>query len=304
MRPINLCIVLTSLVAAPPCAAQTGAILGNTAPEITQMPAQRLLAAGGSGHKDRTPQQRAYSAGVLAQFNDTERAGAEALRVGDFVAAEGDFRESLTTSPRRYSYFGLGAALAGQGRTAEAIEAYRAGIYKPHIIDVQNDISMHGQFSPNVRDCPGATDAEAWMKYALLLSQTGQGEEAVAIYKGALPRVPDAGALGLDASLASGTLTPVEFQAGTHMALGLCATFGGTDTQAMGEFGEALRLRPDSPLTNYYYGYGWRHLALKGRARATLAPQAKAAFQKAASLGEGDVKKNAEEALKAFAPPR
>jgi len=283
MKPIVILFALTGVASALPCTAQS--------PVVHQRRHGFPL----------SPELKAR----LALGGEMERAGAEALRNRDFVAAEGDFRDSIRASSWAPGYYGLGEALAGQGRTVEAIEAYRVGIYgPPYTVAVLNDIPVHGQYNPDVRECAGEAGAQAWMKYALLISQTGVSTEAIVIYKKALAQLPHVDALGLDASLASGTLTPAEFQAGAHMALGICATYGGTDTQAMSEFDKALRLRPDSPLANYYYGYGWQHLALKGQARATLAPQAKAAFQKAASLGEGDVKKNAEEALKAFAPPR
>ena len=61
-----------------------------------------------------------------------------------------------------------------------------------------------------------------------------------------------------------------------------------------------MRLAPDSPLANYYYGYGWQHLDLKSRTRTANAQRAKAAFQKAAALGGTDVKKAAGEALTRF----
>lgn len=242
----------------------------------------------------------------LAVDSEMERLGAKALHDGNFTAAEADFRRGIQASPWAPGYYGLGEALAGQGRIAEAIEAYRVGIYgPPYTGAVLNDIPVHGLFNPNVRDCAGAVAAEAWMKYALLLSQTGQGAEAVTIYKKALPRVPDASTLGLDVSLISGTLTPAEFQAAAHIALGLCATFsgdsaGGCHEKAMSEFDVARRLQPDSALTNYYYGYGWQQLDPKSPARRANAPQAKVAFQQAAAYGEGDVKKAAEQALTGF----
>lgn len=312
MKPMILSIALLAITAALPCAAQTSAAQtsptpGNISPQTMQVILKSLFReARTMHHADLTPQQRAHVEAVHARVNDLERAGAKALHEGDFAAAESDFRESVSITPAPNTYYELAEALTGQGRVAEAIAAYRGGIYgPPYTVAVLNDIPVHGQFNPNVRDCPGGGAEVSWMKYALLLSQTGQGAEAVAIYKKALPRVPDGAALGIDAPLASGTLSPAGFQAAAHITLGLCATFsgdsiGGTHEKAMGEFDAARRLRPDSPLTNYYYGYGWKHLDLKGAARQAYAAQAKAAFQQAAAYGEGDVKKAAEQALTGF----
>ncbi len=318
MKPMILSLTLAAMMSALPCAAQTGTAQtnspqpgaaqtgttpGNISPQAMQVILNSLFRqARAMHHADLTPEQRAHVEAVHARVNELEKAGAKALHDGDFAAAEADFRESVSITPFSNTYFELAEALTGQGRTAEAIEAYRGGIYgPPYTVTVQNDISVHGQFNPNVRTCPGGGAEAHWMKYALLLSQTGQEAEAVIIYKKALIRVPEADHPGMSLALASDTPSPETFQAAAHVALGLCATFSGSQyDKAMGDFDAARRLRPDSPLANYYYGYGWKNLDPKGAARQAYAAQAKAAFQQAAAFGEGTVKKEAEQALTGF----
>ena len=65
----------------------------------------------------------------------------------------------------------------------------------------------------------------------------------------------------------------------------------------MTEFDKARQLQPDSALTNYYYGYGWRNLSPKDQAGLNDARQAKAALQKAVKAGKGEIKQAAEKAL-------
>lgn len=302
MKPATVLLALIATVLTLPCAAQTSATPGSLPPQAIRALAIILFRQSGSGHSSLTPQQRAHCEAVLAKINALEHAGAQALRAGNYAAAEADFRESINTSPEHSTYYELAEALTGQGRVAEAIGAYREGIYgPPFTTPILNDIPIHGQFNPNIRTCPGGGAEVAWMKYALLLSQAGQGTEAVIIYKKALPEVPEANHAGMSLALDTDTPGPEAFQAAAHVALGLCATRVFPDhDRAMTEFDAARRLRPASPLTNYYYGYGWQRLDPKGATKQANAVQAKAALQQAAASGDGGVRKAAEEALAGF----
>lgn len=314
MKPIFL-LALTLTVS--PCVAQTNTAQtdiartgtaqasptstpGNLSPQALQAILDTLSRESRKVHQFLllTPQQRAHSEAVLAKINELEQAGAKALRDGNYAAAEAAFRESLDTSPERSTYYELAEALTGQGRVAEAIQAYRGGIYgPPFTTPIQNDIPIHGQFNPDIRICPGGGAEVAWMKYALLLSQTGQGAEAAVIYSKAVIRVPESDRPGMSLALPPGT-PPADFQAAAHIALGLCASFAGSQyDKAMGEFDAARQLRPDSPLVNYYYGYGWQNLGDKARLKVADAEQVRAAFQQAAAYGTDAVRKAAEEAL-------
>lgn len=239
----------------------------------------------------------------MAQLDELRIKGTQALQDGDFAAAEVAFRGLIEVDPfSPYAHYWLGDALAGQGKNADAIVAYRVGIYWPTNAGKNlNDIRLTEPSRGKLSGCQNQTAAVSWMKCALLLSQTGQSREAAAIYKEALTQVPDANTSGMSLSLDSDTPAPETLQATAHIALGLCATFSGADhDRAMNEFDAARRLRPDAPLTNYYYGYGWQHLGSKARTKAAGAEQAKAALQQAAAFGGADVKKAAEEALRGF----
>lgn len=310
MKLIVSCLVLISLDLALPCKAQTGTVQGGISPQMLQ--ALRLLQRGsGPRHPTLTPEEQARSAAILARFNDVEHAGAEALRARNFVAAEGYYRESMKVSASPYSYFGLGAALAGQGRIAEAVEAYRGGIYQraddgtPYALLASDDRPSPEPGGPKLCIFPGA-GAEVWMKYVLLLNQTGQGAEALTIYRQAVPSIPDVSAEknNIQAFLDIGSASPTALQAAAHVALGLCATFDGTGyDKAMREFDQGRRLQPDSALTNYYYGYGWQRLDSEKRAKIGSIQQAKASLQKAILLGKGDFTKAAQKVLRDLNKP-
>jgi len=308
---MKLTILLFALtITVSPCVAQTNTARTGTA-QVSPTPANLspqalraildslFLAGHAMHHFPLTPEQKAHSEAVLAKINGLEQAGAKALRDGNYAAAEAAFRERLNTSPSPSTFYELAEALTGQGQAIEAIEAYRGGIYgPPFTTPIQNDIPIHGQFNPEIRTCPGGGAEVAWMKYALLLSQTGQGAEAAVIYSKAVIRVPDSDRPGMSLTLNAGIPPAEELQAAAHVALGLCATFSGSQyDKAMREFDAARQLRPDAPLTNYYYGYGWQNLDAKAREKVANARQVKTAFQMAAAYGNGSVKKAAEEAL-------
>ncbi len=252
-------------------------------------------------HHDYTPQQKAREAAALDRVNDLTHAGTEALHNKNFIAAEADYRELVQVdalSPN--SYYGLGEALAGQGKTAEATAAYRTAVYYPlNFTPEAVAISQAIENKPNLRGCSFPVDAVAWMKYALLLSQTRQNAEAFSVYSQAMRQVNDPDRSGITLFSAGGPQSPSEFQSAVHIALGLL--IGGMLTdheQAMSEFDQALRLAPDAAVTNYYYGYGWQRLDPKSSTRAATALQAKAALAKAEASGNDSIKKAAAEALK------
>lgn len=307
MKPIIFCLAMVSLTFATQCLAQTGATQANNPPETTQSLAQRLLReARGPHHRTLTPEDQAHDKAIFTRFREINRAGEEALRGGDFVAAEGHYRESIKVFEWPYSYFGLGEALAGQGRIAEAVEAYRGGIYER-----ADDGTSYAALSPDDKPSPEiggskmcifpGAGSEVWMKYVLLLNQTGQGAEALTIYRQAVPAVPDVNAEkdNIQAFLDIGSSSPAALQAAAHVALGLCATFSGAGSEkAIIEFDKGRRLQPDSALTNYYYGFGWQRLNAAERAKVGSVQQARAALQKAILLGKGDLKRAARKVLK------
>ncbi|MCW3095743.1 MAG: hypothetical protein JWL77_1361 [Chthonomonadaceae bacterium] len=71
--------------------------------------------------------------------------------------------------------------------------------------------------------------------------------------------------------------------------MGVMRSYHGNTALALEAFREGARLEPNDATNEFYLGYG---LANVGHAE-----EAKAAFQRASMLGQGEVKKDAEAAL-------
>lgn len=313
MKTILLCLALAALSPKLPSAAQTNATSSALASQHRLSPAEirKILSGvhGGGGPLRLTPQEKALQDAKMDKINDLDQAGTQALRSRNFVAAEADYRELLqvTATPQMAPqtmlgpapYYGLGEALAGQGRTAEAIAAYKLGIYYPlNFTPEAVAVSQAIDPKPNLRGCCFPVDAVAWMKYTLLLSQTGQNAEAFIVYSQAMRYATDTAHPEMKLSFPDAPPTPVELQTAVHVALGLLVNDTGNDReQAMSEFDQALRLAPDAAVPNYYYGYGWQRLDPKSSVKAATALQAKAALARAAASEDDNVKKAAAEAM-------
>ena len=304
MKSTTVCLALVFLTSAFSAAAQTTPGSGAAVPRLTLSAAEiakRLSGIRrGSGGFNITPQEQARVNAGMAKINELNRAGQEALHNRNFVLAEADYREMVQIqSDIPNYYYGLGEALAGQGKTAEALSVYKTAVYWPLNTGPEGAAFSRSIGNPsNLRGCGGGTDAVAWLRYALLLSQTGQNAEAFSVYSQAIVWVNDLNRSGITLFSSAGPSSPAEFQAAAHVALGLL--IGGMLTdheQAMTEFDQARRLAPDSAAANYYYGYGWKQLDLQSKTRLADAPQAKAALQKAALADDEKVKKAASEAL-------
>ena len=208
-----------------------------------------------------------------------DMAGFEALRTGQYSDAETYARQVLTLT-HGYDPLApelLASALDAQDKTAEALQAYKV-------------LANQGGDFPRIM-----------LPYARLLLQSGQWAQAVVAYNKALPELGNL--IQAYSHFSPDVPQPRELVVALHVAQGLIcgvATWDGHSRheEAMNEFAQALRLAPDSPLANYYYGYGWQHLDLNSRTRTANAQRAKAAFQKAAMLGDADVKRAATEELK------
>jgi len=231
-----------------------------------------------------TPQEMAN----LHQEDLLNAAGEKALRSGRYVEAEKDFRaiQSLDRLDAG-AYRGIGEALAGQGRLAEAVQAYQTLIYQDRF-----------------KWSSIAQDTRTLMHYAILLSEMGRWPEAVSVYEKALPTTPNFGDVPImGVHFDPRVPMPVQLQTVAHIASGMEYYGGGEKKDAFSEFNEAAVLAPDSALANYYYGFGWRSLDPKDQAKIGSVQQAKSALQKAVLLGKGDVKKAAEKALKDLNKP-
>ena len=210
-----------------------------------------------------------------------DQAAVVALDAGQYAEAETDARQSISVGQDSgLAEELLASALNAQGKTQEALQAYK-------VMADEGDVFPRNQ-----------------VPYALLLLKSGQWTQAVIAYNKMLPYLPEGDIARANSHFSPNVPQPQELVVALHIAQGLTyigdAGWGSRSRhkEAIGEFDQALRLAPASPLANYYYGYGWKHLDLKSRARAANAQRAKAAFQKAAALGDADVKKSTGEALK------
>lgn len=225
-----------------------------------------------------TPQQAAQ----LQQSEQDYRDGLEAMQAKNYAAAETHFQDALTNSLDGKSYFGMAEALAAQGRSKEALQAYWQ-LFHPG-----PRASWGGSYFP-----------QAELEYAVLLSQNGRWAEAVAMYEKALPDVSAHGMSKINVHFDPAVPQPTELQAAAHVGIGLEAFWAGIGFDASGserafqEFTKAMQLKPNWPAANYYYGYGWQNLSLSERAKLAAKPgqreAVKAALEKAAKLGTPDV---------------
>ena len=199
----------------------------------------------------------------MARLTDT---AAAALDAGRYAEAEDNARQatSLPLGALRGQEL-LAAALDAQGKTQEALQAYK----------VMADTG--GVFPRNM------------LPYALLLLKTGQWAQAVEAYNRQLPYLSDL-------MLANSHFSPDvpqlrELEAAIHIGLGMTGDFRGhywhqhngtAGDPTLSDFRAALALEPASPLANYYYASALRQLGRRD--------EAKVAYAKAAQLGGDDVK--------------
>ena len=225
-----------------------------------------------------------------------DRTAAASLHAGGYAQAEAEARQALSLGlDSGVGQDVLAAALDAQGKTQEALQAYRAML-------VDGKDGLEGQ----TRDL---------LPYALLLLKSGRWEQAVAVYNRALTQLPDVGAHPETPILHDGEVIranshfspdvpePTALATAIHIARGLVYStqedwaHEPQNTEALAEYGKALQLAPASALANYYYGVGWQKLSPAERAKVGSVQQAKAALRKAVLLGKGDVKKAAQKAL-------
>lgn len=213
--------------------------------------------------------------------------GEALLSAGNYPAAEQAFRTALAVAePGNLGWNpsaerGLAEALAAQGKIEESLQMYR---------------EVTRQYPDRMSSV--AQDNRTLMRFAILLSQTGQWGEAVAVYEKALSKAVYGGTPKLDVHFDPQVPMPNQLQAMAHVAVGMEYMGHNGNKEAFTEFDQALQLQPEVALTNYYYGFGWRRLERTSPMKAANAQRAKAALQKAAALDQGEVKKAAQEALR------
>ena len=207
---------------------------------------------------------------------DLYQAAKTALDAGDYAAAEDYAKRCIVLRPldglSLFAEEPLAAALNAQGKTQEAMQAYK------------------------VMADAGGGQSRTLVPYAVLLFHSGQYAQAVRIYNRALPVLP------FSIESPGHAFSPdvpqlEEFTTALYIAQGLNDLGNGVrsssfNVKALDELEEALRRAPDSPSVNYYYGLCWQQMDAQNRAallrkRPGLREKARAALQKAASLGTG-----------------
>jgi len=229
-----------------------------------------------------TPSQQKERQAIAAQVQELDDDAVVALDAGQYAIVETKARRSvaLDVGSGKGEEL-LAASLYAQGKTQEALEAYKA-------IDDAN-----GAFPRNE------------LPYAQLLLQTGHWQQAVAAYNKSLRLLDFGDLVRTNSNFSSDVPQPTELAAAIHIGMGLTmnggdfhGTYQARTEQALSHFQKALALEPDNGLVNYFYGVGWQKLSPADRAKFGMAQQAKAALQKAVKVGNASVKAAAAKALK------
>jgi tetratricopeptide (TPR) repeat protein len=141
------------------------------------------------------------------------------------------------------------------------------------------------------------------LPYAQLLLKTGHWAQSVQAYNRQLPYSSGVDLMQTHSDFSPDVPRSTDLATAIHIGLGqdlgwrgYHGTYQEKAQQAQEEFQKALVLEPNSSLANYYVGYGLKRLGRR--------VEAQAAFQKAAALGEGDVKQAAQKELPTTMQPR
>ena len=215
------------------------------------------------------------------------------FKAGNAQAAISSYKEALRISPDNgLAYRLMAEAYAATGKLDEASQAF-------HKFLVEG-------FGPEAGNGGVVDVADEWAEYALVLVKTNQPAEAVRCYNHAayLLDYEDSqyhnGEPTLKVLLPEVAMeptspeqvpyTPEHLQALADTVLSHEEMGFGSLKEAMAHVKEAVKLCPDSAVTHYYLG----------EAFPTRTPEQKAAYQKAAELGDERTAAAAKERLKVF----
>ncbi len=230
-----------------------------------------------------TPEDQAIANKTAQLVHDA----AASLHAGFYAQAEKEARQALALD--KDSAVGeevLAAALDAEGKNQEAYQMY-------HVMVVDEQ----------------AQYTRVLLPYALLLLKSGQWAQAVTVYNQAIAQFSEKDLLRANSHFSADVPEPAALAVAIHIARGVTYNAGsdwageGQHREMMAEFGKALQLAPDADLANYYYGFGWRNLDPKERAKMGSMQEAKAALQKAILLGKANVKEAARKVLKDLNKP-
>jgi tetratricopeptide (TPR) repeat protein len=210
-------------------------------------------------------------------------AGDAAAKREDWQTAESQYQAAVDLFPdNEQALYGLAKCAETAGDLDDAIRFYRAAIYS-HDPKVYGTVPGDGYRTNNV---------EKMMDFVLVLSQAHQEAEAQKVYNRA------ASVLSYQDSKFNGgkpflrvvlpefgtgpdqiAETPQRLQAMAHVTLSIEAS-DSIGVLGMQEIQKALRLYPESPVVSFYYG---EQLLLRHPY------EAKAAYEKAAQLGDAQI---------------
>ena len=201
----------------------------------------------------------AFEKATSTKIGHLDDAAEAAQKAGDYAEAEADASQSVSldiASGRGRDI--LAAALDAQGKTQEALQAYKA-------------IHDGGDVNP-ANELP----------YARLLLETGHWAQAVEAYNKQLPYLSNGELIPAHSDFSPNIPHQTDLAAAIHIGLGLTTGWRGYRgdyperyQQAQEEFRQAAALEPNSALANYHIGYGLNRMGRRAEAQK--------AFQKAAA---------------------
>lgn len=263
-------------------------------PGATLPPRHDIPFLGSLEHtRNGTAAQRAAEAAVEAVKTKKWQAdiahGEALMKAGNLDGAVDAFQQMIAYDPNDgLAYRRMAEAYAAAGRLPEASRAF-------HKFLVEG-------FGPGTNGGVG-DDADEWAEYALVLVKTGQPTEAIRCYNhaaslldfedsenhGGKPflKVLFPEVVMDDALPAQVAYTPERLQALADAVLAHEEMGFGSSKEAMAHMQEAVKLYPNSAVTHYYLG----------EALPSRSPEQKAAYQKAAELGDDATAAAAKERL-------
>lgn len=194
--------------------------------------------------------------------------------------AEGYYRQaSSLIAYRPDAWLGLARAMDAQGKSAQALPAYRQAFAPP------SGAGLYSNFP---------ADVASYARYGALCAEAGQHEAALKVYNQAWDRLNPKPEVALQAA----DLPPQKLRARLDVVRGIALAEAkehsgqDRDAEALQAFQKAAQRQPDDPQVQFYLGDGLRRTGHFAEAQAVL--------QRASAIDtEGTVKAAAEKNLRA-----
>lgn len=226
-----------------------------------------------------TQQQKDLIDMKLEQARQWEMRGVEFLKGGYADDAIYAFNKAIavptTFPPSADAYAGLADAQVIKGLYKEAEASYR--------LAVGLVVPAHGMSRE--------LDGDLQMRFALLLSKMGKYDDAIKMYQwgGRLLHLDKDDIKSLDLPFFALKFDKPLFEAAAHTALGREYAMHANREEAIAHLQQAVALKPEFALAQYYLGDTLTSVHRKAEARA--------AFKKASELGKGAIQEKADAAL-------